>query len=57
MGFSGIGTIVKGFDVATGINSQYGESPSQDRIYSQGNSYLKSSFPNLDYIVSTRIIE
>jgi len=57
LGFAGIGTIVKGFDVATGINSQYGEIPLQDRIYSQGNSYLKSSFPNLDYIVSTRIIQ
>jgi len=55
-GFSGIGMIVQGFDVATAINPQYRESPNQELIYQQGNSYLKSKFPNLDYIISTRII-
>lgn len=33
-----------------------GKGPSQGRLQSEGNKYLKRVFPRLSYIVSTRII-
>ena len=55
MGFSPIGKIVEGMDVIENLNFEYGERPNQGRIQSQGNAYLKTQFPNLDYIVSMTI--
>jgi hypothetical protein len=37
------------------INSQYGQDPDQNKIYSIGNDYLKQTFPGLDYISTTSI--
>lgn len=56
MGFSPIGKVVEGMEVVDQINSEYGESPDQGRIQSEGNAYLKQEFPNLDYIKSARVI-
>lgn len=56
MGFSPIGKIVEGFDVVQKINPEYGESPNQGMIQSQGNEYLTKAFPNLDYIKSASIM-
>ena len=39
------------------IYSGYGQRPSQASIYSIGNSYLKSTFPNLDYLKKARVIK
>lgn len=38
------------------INPQYAEQPDQNLIYSEGNVYLKSTFPALDYITSVQIM-
>lgn len=56
-GFSPLGSISEGFDVALKLNAQYGEQPDQNSIYMQGNAYLKQHFPNLSYITSTRIVD
>ena len=55
MGFAAFGRVVEGMEVVDQINSEYGESPDQGRIQAEGNEYLKSSFPNLDYIKTARV--
>lgn len=56
-GFPGFGRVIKGMDVVESINSEYLQEPNQDSISTKGNSYLNKNFPNLDYIITTRIIE
>lgn len=61
MGFSPVGKITKGLDVLKSLYMGYGEGapmgsgPAQDLIQMKGNSYLKASFPKLDYIRSAKI--
>jgi peptidyl-prolyl cis-trans isomerase A (cyclophilin A) len=62
MGFSPFGKVVEGMDVVDKINGEYGEGaprgrgPDQSKIQMQGNAYLKSDFPKLDYIQSASIL-
>jgi peptidyl-prolyl cis-trans isomerase A (cyclophilin A) len=57
MGFPPFGMVVQGMDVVEAINQEYGEQPDQDRIQSEGNAYLKKTFPRLDYVKSATIIQ
>lgn len=57
MGFSAFGHVIEGMDVVDRINSEYGERPQQPSIKSQGNAYLHSSFPNLSYVQTARVIQ
>ncbi len=62
MGFAPIGK-VKDMAPVDALYDGYGEGapggrgPSQGQMQTQGNAYLKASFPKLDYIESARIIE
>ena len=62
-GFSPIGRVVDGMKVVDAMYGGYGEGapngagPSQDLIATQGNKYLQSSFPKLDYIKSATIVK
>jgi peptidyl-prolyl cis-trans isomerase A (cyclophilin A) len=62
MGFSPFGE-VRDMSAADALYNGYGEGaprgggPSQGRIQSEGNAYLKKDFPKLDYIKSAKVIE
>ena len=55
-GFTPFGRVIDGTPTLGAINSEYGESPDQGAIQSQGNAYLKANFPKLDYVKTARII-
>lgn len=58
MGFSVFGEVIgDGMESVDAITGEYGERANQGRIQSEGNAYLKSAFPNMDYIISTTIVE
>lgn len=63
MGFAPLGKVSEGMDVVNSIYAGYGEGapngrgPSQARMQEEGNTYLKASFPELDYIKNVSIIE
>ena len=46
---------VSGMDAVDKINADAGEKPNQGSIQSQGNVYLKASFPKLDYVKKATI--
>ena len=49
-GFSPFGRVAEGMNVVDALYAGYGERPSQGRIQQEGNAYLKTDFPKLDYI-------
>lgn len=57
MGFAPIGRVVRGMDAVDSIDSRYGEAPQQPRIEAEGEAYLSREFPNLDKIISARVID
>lgn len=54
-GFSPFGSVIEGMDLVDGLNARYGERPDQSMILSQGNAYLSTQFPELDYIKKATI--
>jgi peptidyl-prolyl cis-trans isomerase A (cyclophilin A) len=63
MGFSAFGQVIDGMKVVDSIYSGYGEGaprgrgPDQGSVQSQGNEYLKKSFPMLDYIKKVTVVK
>ena len=55
-GFAPIGRVTEGMDVLEAINAEYGQTPNQGMIAQGGNDYLETYYPNLDAIVTARIL-
>ena len=55
MRFAPFAVVISGMDVVDALNSEYGEAPDQSKISAQGNAYLTTSFPRLDYIVTAQL--
>ncbi|MGH9143645.1 MAG: peptidylprolyl isomerase [Vicinamibacterales bacterium] len=53
--FAPFGRVISGMDAVEKINPESGEKPNQGSIQSQGNAYLKASFPKLDYVKKATI--
>ena len=62
-GFSPFGRVVEGLSVVDSLYSGYGEGapsgvgPEQGRAQGEGNAYLKSRFPKLDFVKSARLVK
>jgi peptidyl-prolyl cis-trans isomerase A (cyclophilin A) len=60
-GFAPFGQVVSGMNVVDSLYSGYGEGapsgrgPDQNRLQAEGNAYLASGFPSLDYIKKATI--
>jgi peptidyl-prolyl cis-trans isomerase A (cyclophilin A) len=61
-GFAPVGKIIEGMEVVDQLYSGYGEGapqgagPEQGRIMMEGNEYLTTNYPDLDYIKMARIL-
>ncbi len=63
MGFAPFGRVLQGMDVVDSLYSGYGESapqgdgPDVRRIHAEGNAYLRTEFPDMDYVETATLIE
>lgn len=55
-GFAPFGKVSEGMAVVEKLYGKYGDGPDQEALTRRGNSYLKSSFPLLDYIKTATIL-
>ena len=57
-GFSPFGKVTKGMSVVDKLYSAYGDDPTntQAQISSQGNAFLKKQYPNLDAVITARLL-
>lgn len=56
-GFSAFGQVVNGMNVVDKLYGGYGGNLNQQMIQTQGNEYLKKSFPKMDYIKKATIAQ
>jgi peptidyl-prolyl cis-trans isomerase A (cyclophilin A) len=55
-GFAPFGKVIDGMDVVDRMYGGYGEQVQQGMIERQGNQYLETNWPQLDYIKTARVV-
>ena len=55
-GFTPFGRVTEGMAAVMAINAEYEQRPDQGKLTSEGNTYLKAEFPNLDYIKKATVL-
>ncbi|MFN9719468.1 MAG: peptidylprolyl isomerase [Planctomycetota bacterium] len=55
-GFAPFGEVIEGMQNVDAIFSGYGERPNQGALQTRGNTYLSTSFPELDYVRKATVI-
>ena len=61
-GFAPFGQVIEGLSVVDSLYSGYGEGapsgmgPDQGRAQAEGNSYLRGTFPKLDFVKTARVV-
>jgi peptidyl-prolyl cis-trans isomerase A (cyclophilin A) len=57
-GYTPIARVISGMGTVARFNAEYGKRPGYvlDSLYKHGNSYFEMLFPNLDKIISARIV-
>lgn len=62
--FVPFGKVIAGMDIADALNAEYGEAAGsgiragkQEQLFQNGNAYLQSHFPRLDYIERATVVE
>jgi peptidyl-prolyl cis-trans isomerase A (cyclophilin A) len=57
-GFAPFGKVTKGMNVVDKLYSGYGDGPTntQQQIAAHGNAFLKKQFPNLDAVLTARLV-
>ncbi len=56
-GFAPFGRVVEGMAMVDSLYDDYGDLPQQNLIRGLGNNYLQRTFPKLDWIDSSRVVE
>lgn len=62
MGFAPFGRVIDGMAVVDSLHAGYGEGaprgngPDQNTMREQGNAYVKANFPDLDWVLTARIL-
>jgi len=56
MGFSPFGRVVSDMSVVENCFAEYGETPDQSLIQSEGNQYLRQKFPKLTYFSGAKVV-
>jgi peptidyl-prolyl cis-trans isomerase A (cyclophilin A) len=56
IGFSPFGYVEYGMEHLDKLYGGYGENVDQNKLYADGNAYLKQNFPLLDYLKSATIL-
>lgn len=54
-GFAPFGKVIEGMNVVDNLYAGYREAPQQNSIQMEGNAYLQSQFPQLDYIKTAQV--
>jgi peptidyl-prolyl cis-trans isomerase A (cyclophilin A) len=54
-GFAPFGEVIEGMSVVDSINGEYGETPDQGKLQSEGKAYTDRYFPRLDHIIKATI--